>query len=213
MPGPYRIIRDGEALKMPSKDGQPIYMTRAEFEACCCPEPEPPAPCECPCETWPPETWPCGGLVEDIAFELHPTGYAAYRGPTCSGDFIEGIGNRVLPCTLSAGETPCTWEGVGMWQAHVDDPNGTPFWGDAFEVSITVRLVGAPVCRWEIQVFDDNDSLIWSGHKPTGLTPAGQYIDDADPDGLYPECNILNPGDPPEDQDSQLNYGTGATVS
>lgn len=174
-------------------------------------------PCSCPCVgTWPPASWPCGGLLEEYSFELPAWGFANYEGSSCSGDFIEGIGNRVLAVTVTAGDTSCTWEGTGMWQTHIDDPKGgTLNWGDYEEVVITVSLVDDPECRWEVEVAsaDNPSNILWFGYKLTGLTPAGQYVDDADPDGLYPTCTILNPGDPPEEQLSLYNYGTGATVS
>ena len=198
--------------KFPLSGGIPQIYTREQFEECCC---QPPAPCECPCETWPPESWPCGGLLEEYSFTLPPRGFMEYDGTTCSGDLLGGLGYRILPCTLTADGTPCTWEGLAISQITIDDPQGSPTWDDDYEVQITVRLVDTPDCQWVYEVVraDNQAHVLWSGHKPTGLTPAGQYIDDADPDGLRPTCSIMNPDDPQEDQDSIYTYGTGATVS
>jgi hypothetical protein len=198
--------------KFPLSDGVPAIYSEADIEECCCP-----APCECPCETWPPESWPCGGLLEEYIFELPPWGSAEYDNATCSGDVIEVsvFGNRILPCTLTAGESPCTWEGLAMRQFTDDDPQGSPTWYDTYDVLIRVRLVDAPPCRWVLEVVeaDSPSNVLWSGHKLTGLTPTGEYIDDADPDGLRPTCTISNPYDPPEEQFSIYSYGSGATIS
>jgi len=150
------------------QSGAPKLATREELLACCC-------GCECPCASWPPESWPCGGLNQTYAVT---NGYASpvdaaaiilhqdmYGNPDCSGDVMAWQEWRLSSSqTVTAGDTPCGWAGTtaGNWEAR---SNTSPTWTAIANIEISLYL---DACVWKVVA---SVTMV----KNTGQTPVGAY--------------------------------------
>lgn len=149
---------------------------------CCCGEV--PAPCSCPCESWPPESWPCGGLNETyVATNGHVSpfdGASICHREECidsSPPGSEAIGNAgeiriVGSLVFTAGgawDETCRWTALGDIQRRSIDKNGviTENWTDTepFEMNLFLNTYVEP-CRWQLSL----------AYKQEGTTPVGTYF-------------------------------------
>jgi hypothetical protein len=156
--------------KFPLSGGVPAIYSAADIEECCCPPP--PAPCECPCETWPPESWPCGGLLEEYAVDIFLR-FTEYESETeCTGSPFAIFEWRVKggPGVVSA-DTTCGWadaELVMEQRAKIGDGPFTEW--EEITPSATVELTEInEVCAWKFLV------LGYFFFKDTGSSPIGSY--------------------------------------
>jgi len=69
---------------------------------CCAPVP---APNSCPCETWPPESWPCGGLNQTYHVEFDYVLYGAYPCVTPIASCHISMDVTAVPSPFF----PCEW--------------------------------------------------------------------------------------------------------
>lgn len=139
--------------------GAPMFATRAQLEACCCP-----APCACPCDPWPPEEWPCAGLTEQYAVGFDFTRDWFYSVDDCSGDPDRSMSGHI-DITVTATPGSCGWTGFVMHD--FGDPLGT------IAVYVDINLVGTPPCYWEYTVTIFMEAC--AGRKTAGGTPPGSY--------------------------------------
>ena len=144
MEGPYYLMPSG---KLPMQDGKLVLITQAEFEDCCCEEPD--APTVCPCDPWPPESWPCGGLLETYA--------VSGTVEVLSGDDA-GIWD-VAGTVVASPENTCQWNDLTATQTRQSDSK-------VYEVGLRLEL------GWTLSVIG---GVGGNGNKPTGLTPVGSY--------------------------------------
>ena len=100
-----RLIRD--------QDGK---LVRSATSPCCCFKPVPSA---CPCTgTWPPASWPCGGLLEQYAVDYQPPpGF--FLGIRFAGLVVTAFSYGVFDT--------CRWEGTGSGEYSLD--GGATFGG------------------------------------------------------------------------------------
>jgi len=118
------------------------------------------APCSCPCTSWPPSSWPCGGLVEVYTL--------------AAGSYIELVESGVSY----------------RWQATIDvalTAAGPCYWtSDLSETNTQVYIDGTPtgpqtVGWWEVMLEDCQWDLYQQFGiaefvpKTTGQSPAGYY--------------------------------------
>ena len=151
----------------PWHDGKPNLITQSDFEDCCC---KPPAPGSCPCESWPPESWPCGGMLEQISANYVRTSTYFDNASECTGDINNIIGFRTNGNVVLTADPdiPCMWAAEGTF---IQQGEGNPIvWGDPVLGIINVRLGTTPQgdFAW---IFDQDDIF----YKRTGLTPIGEY--------------------------------------
>lgn len=136
------------------------YQSNVSIGACC-----PLYSATCPCTTWPPESWPCGGLVEIY----HITGtIEIYDNITCSGSPVQTINMDLdLPYVP---ETSCRWSG--------DDPGYLYY----------PRLTGV-TGAWNVEVsylYLPYLSYGLANLSKFGVTPVGNYGDsDCYPDNIF----------------------------
>ena len=122
------------------------------------------APCTCPCEgTWPPASWPCGGLVEV---------YTLAAGSYIEVENYNGLGQTwrwqaVNDIQLTAYNS-CSWDNntTATTQTYID---GTPI-GSPYSGWWEVVLEG---CEWRL--YEYNGSGGTSVPKTTGQSPVGDY--------------------------------------
>ena len=135
------------------------------------------APCDCPCEgTWPPASWPCGGLVEEYVMSNGTTSYydSAACYATAEGEPLSAISELRLvgDVTVTATTTSCEWESSASSVERRDityDIGGNP------SVLLDWYTVGPATINL------DTSNCIWSAGgagavKETGPTPAGEYL-------------------------------------
>jgi hypothetical protein len=136
---------------------------------CCCESDEPDAPSSCPCDPWPPESWPCGGLLEEYSLDAYVF-VIRYYAPNedCTGTQV-GYYEMQLesPITLTAGEaTPCYWDGLGAYKERYSEGG-----------SWTTGLNGS----WSVSLAEEGWNLVGPNAadvgavKVVGITPAGSY--------------------------------------
>ena len=134
----YRLPKQTERLVPPEPPPEP---------------PEPPAPTSCPCTTWPPASWPCGGLNQTYNLSYNVKKW--HRPKTsCDGEPDEVIHyNRT--CTASPW-SPCTW---------ITEDDVWPAWTN-------IRLTDEGT--WIVSLCSPPNG--WEGYKG-GNTPIGSYTD------------------------------------
>ena len=133
------------------------------------------APCDCPCAgTWPPASWPCGGLVEEYVMSNGTTSY--YDGAACyataEGEPLSMITEFRLvgDVTCTATTTSCEWEGPASSVERRDvmyDISGNPGWVTDWYTS------GAAKINLINSTWDAGGA---GAVKETGLTPVGEYL-------------------------------------
>jgi len=119
------------------------------------------APCTCPCEgTWPPASWPCGGLVEVYTL--------------AEGSYIELVDSGVSYRWQATIAVALTATSSCSWTSNLSETNtqlyidGTPT-GPEFVGRWEVFLLD---CQWELyQQIGLTDFV----PKTTGQSPAGHY--------------------------------------
>lgn len=169
----------GTYTRTSGRSAAPATMTVASAEC--------PAPSTCPCGTWPPTTWPCGGLVEEYVASNGTTSF--FDGTPCyataQGEAFGAVTELRLvgAVTCTATANSCEWEGPANSIERRDimyDGDGNP------SVFLDWRAVGAAKinlsgCAWAIESF----------RRPTGQTPAGEYIDGYDQGSLCSgDCTV-----------------------
>ena len=125
------------------------------------------APDSCPCVSWPPDSWPCGGLAEEynVSNNLESphdsTMVVVYD--TCAGGWFEWR-VKADAGTVTAVATACRWEG-DILEYRV---NGGAWFDSPLGGRCDVYLLYG---KWIIR------SLSGDGHgeKATGQTPAGTF--------------------------------------
>jgi len=131
------------------------------------------APCSCPCTSWPPTSWPCGGLVEEYVMSNGTTSY--YDGTVCYAtaqgepfSFISEL-RLVGDVTCAATANSCEWEGPANSVERRDisyDGDGNP----------SVFIDWRPVSAARILL----SNCAWTNGagttKETGQTPVGEYL-------------------------------------
>lgn len=156
--------------------GIPFIATRDELENCCC------KPCVCPCEDWPPESWPCGGLIEQYVAD---NGYTSpidstsilyyqelYGNPDCSGNPLawrEWRLTRALTMTADL-TSSCRWTGNPYGKLQMRETL-YPDWEDVEYPEDFIIELDLTTCFWTFQMRIGFDP---SG-KDMGSTPAGHY--------------------------------------
>ena len=157
------------------ESGTPVAVTVDEvYDDCaeCCGDL---APCSCPCEgTWPPTSWPCGGLVEEYVLSNGTTSY--YDGAVCyataQGEPLSAITEFRLvgDVTCTATANSCEWEGpAGSVESRYIgyDIDGNP------SVVLDWTAVGPA------RIILSNCAWTGGGYgttEETGQTPAGEYL-------------------------------------
>ena len=112
------------------------------------------APCDCPCAgTWPPASWPCGGLVESYDVSFTWTGYDTYN---CTGNDTS-CSATITVSADSAGS--CVWAGTDS------SSYCSPF---------QVVLGLSQECEWSAELTSNKFALP-TVQKATGSTPVGGY--------------------------------------
>jgi len=134
------------------------------------------APCTCPCEgTWPPASWPCGGLVEEYVLSNGTTSY--YDGIVCyataqrSGLNSMAVEYRFVgDVTCTATANSCEWEGpAGSVESRYIgyDIDGNPSVVLDWTAVGPARIILSN-CAW-------TDGYAGTT-KETGQTPVGEYL-------------------------------------
>ena len=159
--------------KFPFVDGVPQIYTREQFEECCCPQPPaPPAPDTCPCTDWQPESWPCGGLLEEYAVVSGEWRLYGWDGGDC------GLGTQTLlshyrllsPAVVTADPyNPCCWFGSASFEQY---NTITEEWEASSLDTIWVTLDG--LGNWMVTLGGCTPGTC-DAAKATGLTPVGTY--------------------------------------
>lgn len=132
------------------------------------------APCDCPCTSWPPTSWPCGGLVEKYVMSNGTTSY--YDGTPCFATARPGIFplssnfevRLVGDVTCTATANSCEWEGpadsVELRGMTWDMNNNPSVYVDWYPIGAARILLSN--CAWD---------TVYGGSKKTGQTPVGEY--------------------------------------
>jgi len=129
-------------------------------DECPCPDP---APCTCPCGTWPPASWPCGGLVE--VYTLAAGSYIEIENYNDTGNTWRW--QAVDDIELTA-DSSCRWANntTATTQLYIDGtPTGSPFAG-WWEVALED-------CEWRLYEYIGSGGTYVP--KTTDLTPIGMY--------------------------------------
>ena len=148
-----------------------------------CPEPEP-APTTCPCAgSWPPESWPCGGLLEEYSLTSFYVEY--FLSGVATGDLFRVTG----PITLSANAAfPCQWVDAGEFEFYDESIGEWVVQEDWYPVLLELRADG-----WYVFVDSSSNDYVGGGgfYKTTGLTPVGSYTIPVDPFILTPTSDSI----------------------
>jgi hypothetical protein len=144
-----------------------------ECEDCPC---EPDAPCDCPCTgTFPPESWPCGGLLEEYAISnglVSPYDAAAIVARVVdSGEDPPLVTEvRLTGAVVATAADLCLWYG-GEDAAEVQERTSPSMtWGTAYTLTGSAEI-GLASCAWYCELPGYNLTI-----KATGLTPIGDYV-------------------------------------
>ena len=152
-------------------EGMDGKLVDAETDPCCCEEV---APCECPCGSWPPEAWPCGGLVEEYSISDISVAVEEYASSLFDPPSVCGTGSALRSGTLTAdipiivemvSDQSCQWFGRG--DGELAFGSGSPITGNQWTVWLH------PGCYWRVQF--DASGLLVEFRKYTGITPIGRY--------------------------------------
>lgn len=136
------------------KNGKVLRIGGQVIRCPSCPCAPPPAPCACPCSTWPPESWPCAGLLESYLTSLE-----IYSGSS-------GWGWRWSDQPVAAANTSCTWINT---TADIETTiDGGSIW---FPTTATI-ILRLSCSEWELGTFIVGLPL---AKRLIGLTPPGSY--------------------------------------
>ncbi len=133
----YYIMPDG-SFPVQGVNDEPVLITRAEFEACCCEEP---APDTCPCENWPEE-------------DPNNPGYANPDGFPCPDE------DGLLYEYSATNDLASARDGeIYYWEIYSVDLITEYRWKEGFLRATTVS------CTWECML--ESRVLLWDGSKWT----------------------------------------------
>lgn len=148
-----------------------------------------PVPSSCPCATWLPDSWPCGGLLEQYTASANVKHGCAPSAPNSSYNVT------LSPTVAPASQTQCQWSASGpeifdnfsegnCQNNNIRKPNTSA------NVLIRLSLAGGQP-RWNMTfsyIFRTSAgsfiTRIYSFIKTSGLTPIGAYGYDLD--GSFP---------------------------
>lgn len=147
------------------------------------------APATCPCTSWPPASWPCGGLVEEYtisnAFTSLVDGATIasaayyYSDQDGTGTIVDYVETRILNDSATAtayATSSCTWRtAYGTLQVRSSsnvDPLAWETINDPEEEVGFYEIVGF----WAVLPYGGNGDVV--GSKDTGLTPVGNYVEE-----------------------------------
>ncbi len=141
----------GELQYRPS-DGKLLHLSSGPLQAeCCCPEP-------CTCDLYLPWSYSIADYADgDIV-----------TCPTCpAGEANDSIWNGQFHVW-----DHCQWT-IGYSWPYKMKMNGRKL------ARVHVGLASPTLCRWELSIYcglyQEQETLVWLGHKNGGHTPAGNY--------------------------------------
>jgi hypothetical protein len=167
----FHKMASGHFAYVINESGNRQLVTEEQFRECCCP-----APCSCPCGgTWPPESWPCGGLLETYGMEFSKTISSPSNGDT------EYKSDSTITLTASSTSiylpyTTCLWSKLDA--SILSRVYNGSVWGEwtatTSPEALAVRAGPPGDCRWAISIRVGFTFL--GGSKVVGLDPIGSYI-------------------------------------
>lgn len=139
------------------------------------------APCACPCASWPPKSWPCGGLNETYAIDNGLTSpydaSAIFWRMTSGADWTEY--RLSSPVIVAAHDSvSCLWVGDGQVEIRAFVGGVLYDWTalpNTWTFTMTLNTV-AP-CFWGISAsFDAPGTKPPGAVKDVGMTPVGAFL-------------------------------------